>query len=70
VRIPIGGIMVFLNNIFTVFLDLDNPDSRDANPRCIIKTSMVATNIHRLLVVNNTSFISLFFLGLKMVIYL
>ena len=48
---------IFLNKIFTVFLDLVKPDSRVANPKCIIKTRMVAIKIHRLFIVNNSTLI-------------
>jgi hypothetical protein len=37
----------FFDKIFTVFFDLANPDSRDANPKFIKNTNIVASNTHR-----------------------
>ena len=48
--IPIHTIIVFLNKMFTVFLDRVSPDSSVAKPRCMMKTSIPANMIHRLLV--------------------
>ena len=55
VKIPIATILIFLNSIFTVFLDLVKPDSNAAKPKCIINTSKVETSIHVLLAVNIAS---------------
>ncbi len=38
--------------MFTVFLDRVSPDSRVAKPKCIMKTSIPAIMIHRLLMTN------------------
>ena len=43
---------VFLKRMLTVFLDRVRPLSRVANPRCMMKTSIPAIMIQRLLVVN------------------
>ena len=43
----------FLKRILTVFLDWVIPVSRQANPRCIMKTRHVANKIQRLCVVND-----------------
>jgi len=52
VIIPIAIIVTFLNRTLTVFFDLVNPDSRVANPKCIINTRSVDIKIHRLFIVN------------------
>ena len=46
-------IIAFLNKIFTVFFDRTKPASKDAKPKCIIKTRTVDTNIHVLLAVKS-----------------
>src|SRR5690606_14579401 len=43
---------MFLNRTFTVFLERVRPDSRVANPMCMMKTRAVANIIHTLLAVN------------------
>src|SRR6187399_1870642 len=49
---PIRTMNVFLNRMFTVFFERVSPDSNDAKPRCITKTSAVHNIIHALLAVN------------------
>jgi hypothetical protein len=41
--------------MFTVFLAWVNPDSRVANPKCIINTRNAETNIQVLFTTNNAS---------------
>ena len=43
---------MFLNRMFTVFLERVSPDSRVAKPRCMMNTRNVATSIQVLLTVN------------------
>ena len=48
----------FLNRIFTVFFDWVSPDSKHANPKCMINTKNAAISIHVLFVVNSSREIS------------
>ena len=48
-----AGVRVFLNKMFTVFLDWVNPASTPANPKCMINTRAVAIIIQTLLAVRS-----------------
>ena len=56
---PIDKIEIFLKRILTVFLDLVKPVSKQANPRCIIKTSKDDKSIHELFAIKKLSFTEL-----------
>ena len=48
-------IIEFLNRMFTVFFDCVSPDSTDANPRCMMKTSAAAMTVHNMLTVKESN---------------
>ncbi len=46
-------IITFLKRMLTTFLRCTKPASKVENPKCIMKTRQVATNIHKLLAVKS-----------------
>ena len=46
---------MFLKRMFTVFFDCVSPDSTEANPRCMMKTSAAAITVHSMLTLKKSN---------------
>ena len=46
---------MFLKRMFTVFFDCVSPDSTEANPRCMMKTSAAAITVQSMLTLKKSN---------------